>query len=77
MEHASKPKHRARAVEAMAYHICACEKTDGFCSPRDGKCHNPLGGKREMRQNCMASSEQLMRAIESRGCMVVWPYDKD
>ena len=76
LAHESKPKHRARAVEAMALHICVTDKTDGFCSPRDGFCFNPLGGKPERRQNCMHAAEQLMRAMETRGLMVVWPYDR-
>jgi hypothetical protein len=77
LAHASKPKHRARAVQAMALHICCTDKTDGFCSPLDGSCSNPLGGKPERRLNCMDAAEQLMRAMETRGLMVVWPYDKD
>ena len=77
MPHDSKPKHRERAVDAMALHICTTDKTDGFCSPRDGSCFNPLGGKPGMQQNCMHAADQLMRAMETRGIMVVWPYDTD
>jgi hypothetical protein len=71
MEHASKPKHRARAVKAMAHEICVTEYTDGFCSPRDGICYGTE------RHNCMKAAEGCMRAMEGRGLMVVWPYDKD
>jgi hypothetical protein len=77
LAHESKIKHRNRAVAAMAMHICVTDKTDGFCTPRDGSCCNPLGGKPERRQNCMHAAEQLMKALETRGLMVVWPYDTE
>lgn len=67
----SKPKHRARAVEAMALHLCASRFTDGFCSPRDGKCHN------RPHLDCMRAAEGCMRAMETVGIKVVWPYDKE
>lgn len=61
--------HRQRAVEAMAAHLCSMDYTDGFCSPRDGKCRNPG------RRNCMTMADGLMRSMEQRGCQVVWIHD--
>jgi hypothetical protein len=69
-------KHRARAVEALASHRCATDLTDGFCGPRDGKCQNPSFGGGTYR-NCMIQAEGLMQAIESRGCTVVWAFDRE
>jgi transposase len=74
-DHASKPKHRTRAVQAMADHLCASDFTDGFCSPRDGQCRG--GSQVTPRRNCMHVAEQCMQSIECRGVMVVWPYDKE
>jgi hypothetical protein len=70
----STPKHRARAVEAMARHRCETDKTDGFCCPRDGKCQRNLDGKRD-HLDCMRSAENLMRTLEGRGMSVVWDHD--
>jgi hypothetical protein len=74
IKHASKPKHRTRAVQAMAEHICASDYTDGFCGPRDGECRH---GRPSGYRDCVKTAEHCMRAMESRGVMVVWPYDKD
>jgi hypothetical protein len=74
-QHVSRPKHRARAVEAMADHLCATDFTDGFCSPRDGKCR---GGNQVIpNRNCMQVAEQCMQSMECRGVMVIWSYDKE
>jgi hypothetical protein len=69
--HVSNPKHRARAVEAIAREICSTDMTDGFCGPRDGQC------PRAPIRDCIKRAEGCMRAIETVGCMVTWPYDKD
>lgn len=75
-EHASKPKHRSRAVEAMASHLCTTDFTNGFCGPRDGKCQRRTAAERPDR-DCMKVADGCMRAMESRGIQVVWPYDKE
>jgi hypothetical protein len=68
-------KHRARAIDNVASHLCSTDLTDGFCGPRDGQCFNP-GRGRNARLNCMARAESIMQAVESRGCTVVWVFDK-
>lgn len=69
--HDSKPKHRARAIQAIAAELCACHFTNGFCAPRDGVCHGSTT------RDCMKLADGCMRAMESVGVMVVWPYDKE
>lgn len=64
-------KHRARAVLELAQHRCSTDLTNGFCGPNDGKCERPD------HRNCMFQAEHLMRAIESRGCTVVWAFDQN
>lgn len=64
-------KHRQRAVEALASHRCNTDLTDGFCGPRDGKCH------RASHRDCMVQAEGLMRSIENVGCTVVWAFDRE
>lgn len=75
IKHQSKPKHRVRAVQAMAGHICASDYTDGFCGPRDGVCQKGFPD-RPRHRDCIKTAEHCMRAMESVGVMVVWPYDK-
>lgn len=69
-------KHRARAVECLASHRCSTDLTDGFCGPQDGKCIGQ-NGERPSHRNCMRQAEGLMKAIESRGCTVVWAFDQN
>lgn len=63
-------KHRARAIQALAEHRCACDLTDGFCGPRDGVCHQ--SGRH---QDCVTQARGLLSALESRGMRAVWIYD--
>lgn len=70
----SLPKHRTRALEALARHVCETDKTDGFCCLRDGKCMNDVSGTRP-HLNCVRIAEGLMKAIEGRGMSVVWDHD--
>lgn len=65
----SLPKHRARAVEAIASELCNTHFTDGFCGPRDGKCHQ---GRHV---DCMRLAHGCMKAMETRGMSVVWDHD--
>jgi ribosomal protein L37E len=71
------PTHRGRALHAMAGHICSTRLTNGFCGPRDGRCHN-YGADDPLRQhlNCMFQARGLMGAVETVGCKVVWAFDK-
>lgn len=66
------PKHRARALQAIAHERCVTDLTDGFCGPRDGKCSRQNPGMRR----CDAQAESILRAIETVGCYVVWHFDK-
>lgn len=68
----SLPKHRERAVQAIAEHVCSVSLTDGFCGPRDGKCQrqNNLG-----RLDCCRLAEGCVHAMETRGMSVVWDHD--
>jgi hypothetical protein len=70
--HATLPKHRARAVQAMANHLCTTDYTDGFCGPRDGRCTKE--GPR--RRDCIRAATGLFEALVTVGIQVVWPYDK-
>ncbi len=68
----SLPKHRERAVQAIAEHVCSVNLTDGFCGPRDGKCQrqNNLG-----RLDCRRLAEGCVHAMETRGITVDWQFD--
>lgn len=70
----SLPKHRARAVEAMAKQLCETDFTNGFCCVQDGKCQRNTAESRPDR-NCMKVAEGLMRSMEGRGVSVVWDHD--
>lgn len=70
-------RHRARAVDQLARHMCSTDLTDGFCTITEGECRNPARGNSwSPSQNCMVRAEGLMQAIETVGCAVVWAYDK-
>lgn len=71
---ALRARHRTRAKQAIAQFICACDLTDGFCSPRDGKCHWENNGRRGLR-TCSAVAEGALKAMEGCGMSVVWDYD--
>lgn len=71
---AMRANHRARAKQAMADEACSTDLTDGFCGPQDGRCHWD-DDKRPARRTCSARAEGMLRAIESRGCVVVWEHD--
>lgn len=74
MSDLSLPKHRARAVEAIARHLCSVGMTDGFCGPRDGRCCE-TGADKNPRRDCMVRAEGCMRAMETVGVKVVWTHD--
>ena len=74
----SLPKHRARAVESLAHHLCTTDYTDGFCCPRDGLCHHSRqrpGIANRADRNCMAVANNMVKAMEGRGLSVVWDHD--
>ncbi len=66
-------KHRARALQAIANHICTTDLTDGFCGPRDGACCRQKGSWR--RGGCNVVASGILQALESNGMVVVWDYD--
>lgn len=68
---ALRVRHRARALQAIAEHRCSTDLTDGFCGPRDGRCHWQERGHR----GCAAQAEGILAAMESRGMSVVWDHD--
>jgi hypothetical protein len=68
------PKHRERAIQAIAGHTCSTELTDGFCSPRDGKCIGQKGERPDHR-NCVVKAKGYLQALDSVGVKVVWTHD--
>ncbi len=70
----SDARHRVRAVAAIAGQLCSTDLTDGFCSPRDGKCAGQ-NGERPDHRNCMVKAEGCVRAMEGVGIKVVWMFD--
>lgn len=65
-------KHRARALHAIANHVCLTDLTDGFCGPHDGVC---CQSGRRPRGGCDTVAEGILSAMETRGMVVVWDYD--
>lgn len=64
-------KHRQRAVDAIALHLCSTDLTDGFCGPRDGKCIGQ-NGERPSHRNCVVKANGCMQAMQSCGVHAVW-----
>lgn len=72
---ATKAKHHARALRAIATHLCATDMTDGFCQPRDGKCIGQ-GGERPGHRNCIVRAEGCLFSLKTCGMTAVWLFDK-
>lgn len=73
-------KHRARAVGCLAEHVCSTDMTDGFCGPEfvDHTMSGPVKCRRDHTgRSCVVKATSLMQAIESRGCTVVWAFDRE
>ncbi len=73
--------HRQRGKNALADHLCATLMTDGFCSPRndEGRMSAPqqcVHMTKGEHRDCCARAEGLVKAIESRGCKIVWVHDR-
>lgn len=64
--------HRARAKQALAMQACACDLTDGFCGPREGRCMREEKGHK---RSCARVAEGMLQAIETCGCAVIWEHD--
>jgi hypothetical protein len=72
---ATRAKHEARALQAIANERCASDLTDGFCGPRDGACHHcnrPEGGARV---TCTRQARAALHALQTVGMTVVWEHD--
>jgi hypothetical protein len=77
---AIKAKHRQRGLNAMAEHLCSTDYTDGFCSPdtnglMSGAAHCRHHNLPRNGRDCVAKALGLVKAIESRGCSIVWDHD--
>lgn len=72
-------KHKARALRAIAEHICSTNLTDGFCGPRDedGKL-SCIGqkGARPKERNCVVRARGMLQAMDTVGIVPVWVHDK-
>ncbi|YBV97521.1 hypothetical protein M1D80_11770 [Phyllobacteriaceae bacterium JZ32] len=58
-------RHRLRAHDALANHICTSRLTDGFCVARhdpDCKCHR--------------EADSLLDAMASVGVVPLWLFDR-
>lgn len=72
----AKQKDVDRALHAIAGELCATHFTDGFCSPRDGKCVGQKG-ERPAHRNCMTKALGCFQSMCSRGIKPVWVFNKD
>lgn len=75
-----KAKHRQRGLNALAGHVCSTDYTDGFCSPDAGGLMSGVAHCRHHNlarngRDCVARALALVKAMESRGCSIVWDHD--
>lgn len=71
-------KHARRALLCLAQHVCATDKTTGFCGPEldetTGKIICRHGGDRV---SCAPTAHSLLHSIGTRGVIAFWPFDKE